>query len=278
MLPVTTWGSFHTAGRRLAYGDSYVVVDQAYVQYLCPSGHEATRLPVVFVHGGGLSGSVWESTPDGREGWAPRTVGAGWPVFIIDSVDAGRAGRAPDFMRDGPVEWKSADQMWQRYRIGPLTEWASRTPFVDGLFPVEYFDALVGAHVARRRTTDVVEVAALVEAIRRIGPCHVVAHSHGAALLPAVLAQVGPLVHRTVLIEPLPLTAGTSVVAGSTMLVWGDHTEEHPMWSPMIPIYRASPAESLCLPDAGIAGNSHLPMCDLNSDAVLDLILAWVAS
>lgn len=281
MHAVTNWGSFYTAGRRFERGDSYVIVDQAYVQFHRPSTDDAHGLPIVFVHGGGLSGSVWETTPDGRAGWAPRTVDAGWPVYVVDSVDAGRAGRAPDSLRDGPVEWKTADQMWQRYRIGPLAEWASRTAFAGGQFPVEHFDVLVAAHIARRRSTDPLEVAAIVDAIRLIGPCRVIAHSHGAALMPAVLTQVASLVHRAALIEPLPLPAGAALAAGSTLLVWGDHIDEHPLWSPMVEIYRAhgaSGAKGLCLPDLGIAGNSHVPMCDHNSDTVLELILDWLAS
>ncbi len=120
-------------------------------------------------------------------------------------------------------------------------------------------------------------MAAIADAIRLIGPCHVIAHSHGAAMMPAVLSEVGSLVHRTVLVEPLPLSRDTTLSPGSTLLTWGDHTEGHPLWSPMTPIYRASDADHLCLPDLGIGGNSHLPMCDRNSDTVLELILEWLA-
>lgn len=274
---VAHWGSFHTAGRRLEYGDSYVIVDQSYVQFHRPRIEDGQRPPIVFVHGGGLSGAAWETTPDGRDGWGPRAADAGWPVYIIDSVDTGRAGRAPDSQRAGPVEWKTARQMWERYRIGPAAGWVSKTAFAGGQFPIEHFDALVGAHVARRRTNDMVEAAAIVDAITTIGTCHVIAHSHGAALMPTVLTQVGSLVHRIVLIEPLPLSADTALVAGRTLLLWGDHTEGHPLWSPMIPIYRSSGATDLCLPDLGVVGNSHLPMCDRNSDTVMELILDWLA-
>jgi pimeloyl-ACP methyl ester carboxylesterase len=276
---VTEWGSFYTAGRRLDYGDSYVIVDQCYVQFHRPRRDVGQRLPIVFVHGGGLAGAVWETTPDGRDGWGPRAAAAGRPVYIIDTVDTGRAGRAPDSLRAGPIEWKTARQMWERYRIGPVAGWASKTAFADGQFPIERFDALVGAHVARRRTNDMVEAAAIVDAITTIGPCQVIAHSHGAALMPAVLTRTGSLVHRTVLIEPLPLPlpAGTVFAMGSTLLVWGDHTEGHPMWSPMIPLYQSSEAQCLGLPDLGVVGNSHLAMCDRNSDTVLEVLLDWLA-
>lgn len=95
--------------------------------------------------------------------------------------------------------------------------------------------------------------------------------------MPAVLTRTGSLVHRTVLIEPLPLPADTVFATGSTLLVWGDHTEGHPMWSPMIPIYQSSEAQCLGLPDLGVVGNSHLAMCDRNSDTVLEVLLDWLA-
>jgi pimeloyl-ACP methyl ester carboxylesterase len=271
------WGSFYTEGRRIDYGDSYVIVDQAYVQYHYPTTDIHQRLPLVFIHGGGLSGAVWETTPDARAGWGPLAVDAGWPAYIVDSVDVGRAGRAPDALREGHVEWKTAAQMWERYRIGPSGGWQSEVAFADGQFPAGDFATLVRAHVTRRRTTDRVETAGIVAAIERIGACHVIAHSHGAAMMPAVINQIGSLVRRTVLIEPFPFVADTALAADSTLLVWGDHTSDHPLWSPMIPIYRACDATQLCLPDVGVRGNSHLPMCDRNSDAVLGLILDWLA-
>ena len=49
-------------------------------------------LAVVFMHGGGLSGSMWETTPDGRPGWSRLFLEAGHPVYVIDGVERGRAG------------------------------------------------------------------------------------------------------------------------------------------------------------------------------------------
>ena len=45
-----------------AYGDN------AFVRYQIPVN--AKKLPLVFLHGGGQSMKTWETTPDGREGFA----------------------------------------------------------------------------------------------------------------------------------------------------------------------------------------------------------------
>jgi hypothetical protein len=41
--------------------------DQMYVQYQIPANPR--KYPLVLVHGGGGTGRVWETTPDGREGY-----------------------------------------------------------------------------------------------------------------------------------------------------------------------------------------------------------------
>ena len=69
------------------------------------------------------------------------------------------------------------------------------------------------------------------------------------------------------------------------LVVWGDHIEKAGThWT----TYRAQadaylktskdllPATVLDLPMAGISGNSHFPMMDLNSDAVFHQVHAWM--
>ena len=43
-------------------------VGQTYVQYFIPERARDTP-PIVLVNGGGMHGSTWETTPDGRPGW-----------------------------------------------------------------------------------------------------------------------------------------------------------------------------------------------------------------
>lgn len=68
-------GSFFVGGRSVQQSaaeillgpDDSVTVDQMYVEYMVPAGK--TKLPVVMVHGAGLSGKSYDTTPDGRMGW-----------------------------------------------------------------------------------------------------------------------------------------------------------------------------------------------------------------
>jgi hypothetical protein len=52
-------------------------------------------LPVLLWHGGGMTGTNWETTPDGRQGWLWRFLQAGYDVIVSDgSSEAGHRGRA----------------------------------------------------------------------------------------------------------------------------------------------------------------------------------------
>ena len=64
-----------------------------YVEYMIPKG--ATKVPVVMVHGGGLSGKSFETTPDGRMGWNEYFVRQGHPVYNADQVSRARSGFDP---------------------------------------------------------------------------------------------------------------------------------------------------------------------------------------
>ena len=87
MIKLANFGSFHVGGRRLKLSGQPVEtiqftgatsfendpngdyqIEQAYIQYFIPEERKY-NLPVLLVHGGGMTGSNWETTPDGRPGW-----------------------------------------------------------------------------------------------------------------------------------------------------------------------------------------------------------------
>ena len=63
-LVIARQGSFAVGGRLL---DNTTWVDQMYVQYQVPVNPRI--YPLLMVHGGCGTGRVWESTPDGRDGY-----------------------------------------------------------------------------------------------------------------------------------------------------------------------------------------------------------------
>ena len=116
-LSIESQGSFFVGGRDIASEDlstlpayapaGTITVDQMYVQYQIPAGGAAAT-PVVLIHGCCLTGTTWETTPDGRMGWAEYFTRRGQPTYVVDQVRRGRSAGDPsgvNAVRKGaPVE------------------------------------------------------------------------------------------------------------------------------------------------------------------------------
>jgi hypothetical protein len=63
-----------------------------YVQFQIPANRKLTMPPVIMVHGSTHTAACLESTPDGREGWAPYFVRQGISTHIVDQAGRGRSG------------------------------------------------------------------------------------------------------------------------------------------------------------------------------------------
>lgn len=273
--------SFFTKGERLPHGSSYIITGQNYIQYIPPRGQSSSNsTPLLFIHGGGLTGAQWESTPDLRPGWAVLASEAGRHVYCMDGVDSGRSMRAPDTAREGGVEHRTADEMWKRFRFGKPEDFETRTSFPDSVFDVHYLDALTASQVARRRNLDAEEIIGITNVIKELavdGNIDIIGHSHGCALLIEAMQDVAPFIRKAVLVEP-GTTADTKHLVGDAkvLIIWGDYMMDHPAWKPMRAMFDSAPCEVVVLPEAGIKGNSHFPMSDKNSDQVYRLAEDWI--
>ena len=275
--------SFYTSGRRLPYGDSYIITDQVYVQYRPgqKTSNSLRKYPILFIHGGGLTGAQWESTPDLRPGWAIRAAEAGFDVYTMDGVDSGRSQRAPDDQRTGPWDWRTARQVWERFRFGPPDRFEALELYPHSQFPVEAFDALVASQAVRRYyTTSDAEAQGIVDVVKRIGPCYVVAHSNGGSLTILALESIKDMVKGLALVEPskVPSKVQDERVLEDvrSLTVWGDYLDSHELnyWPAIVRMWVHT--EIMSLPKLGIRGNSHFPMSDKNSDQVAEKIFKWL--
>ena len=66
-----------------------MIANQMYVHYRIPA--ERKGVPIVMVHGSQHTGMTYETTPDGREGWATWFVRQGHPVYVVDHSGRGRS-------------------------------------------------------------------------------------------------------------------------------------------------------------------------------------------
>jgi pimeloyl-ACP methyl ester carboxylesterase len=241
-----------------------------------PEGRNAEP-PVVLVHGGGMSGSCWETTPDGRPGWLHLLLTQGYEVHVVDNVERGRSGFAPGLWEGEPL-LRSMEEAWVLFRIGPKDGFASRTPFEGQKFPVAHFEAFARIFVPRWLGTTSLHTSALLAVLRKTGPAIVVCHSQGGEIAFDAHAQAPKLFDRIVALEPsgFPHTAETLGDMKLT-LVTGDFLDTAPHW-----IRRAERWRSLAANSANVTlmdkatltrGNSHMLMMDENSDRLFEMLL-----
>lgn len=280
----------HGPPRRIDPNGDYVA-GQMYVQAF-RLAQPRTTLPVLFWHGGGMTGSQWETTPDGRPGWLWKFLNAGYDVLVSDSAERGRSSwaRYPEIYSDAPY-FRTKNEAWEMFRMGPPGSYASdpkdRKPYVGHKFPVDHFDGFAKQWVPRWSGHEDMILKAYGQLIEKVGPCIVVGHSQGAGFAAAIAQKYPDIVQAVIAIEPGGMPIASEGPLPPHLIVWGDYMgEPTSIWKNYLQLVNTYIAvasrrsenrlEILDLPAAGHVGNSHFPMCDINSDDVAALLLAWL--
>jgi pimeloyl-ACP methyl ester carboxylesterase len=268
------------------------VLGQMYVQYAVP---EATggRPPLLFWHGGSLTGATWDTTPDGREGWYGWFLRQGWPCFNTDAVERGRSGWAPrDSHFAAPALLRTGQDSFTQFRIGgPVRDLGAASlaaaAYPDCRFPLAFFGQFMRQVVPRWSSTDELAVEAYCALLDRLGPAVIVAHSQGGAFAFRAAEKRPGKVLAIVAVEPAQggVTDGAALAGIPVLALYGDHLERDARW----PAIRARtdawfasaraagvPVEVLDLPRQGIRGNSHLLMMERNNAEIAGIIEQWL--
>lgn len=194
-IAVAKQGSFFVAGTLLTAPGTYDPTqgttstdpgqnfwkDQMYVQYQIPAN--ARKYPLILVHGGSGTGRVWETTPDGREGYQTLMLRRGFPVYIVDFPRRGRAGY-PSYngpfgtLAGTPVVANRTGQAgvqyaWSRWRLGPKYP----EVFPVQQFPMQAVDQFMQHLVPTVSDDREIISGALIKLLEKIGPAIVVTHS-----------------------------------------------------------------------------------------------------
>jgi len=304
-LRLRDMGAFHVGGREIelrglpprellmAEGGQPVRVDpnghyrveQMYAQYFL-ADPAPDRPPILFWHGGGMTGTAWETTPDGRPGWLHYFVRRGWDCYLCDAVERGRSGfaRVPEVWPETPVI-QTAEDIYERFRIAQPGKAGQRSsqPYANTRFPVEAFDSLVRQMVPRWTRTDAAVLAGYLALLEKTGPAIVVCHSQ-AGVFGLRAAHARPdLVRAVVALEPasIPTLEAHRPYRVPTLVVMGDNMDTDPRWPRMrarIHDFAAAHGDVrlMSLPELGIAGNSHMLMMDRNSLDIADLVHDWL--
>lgn len=219
-ITIERQGSFFVGGRTVQAAGTYdptkstvgtnegqtFWVDQMYVQYQVPVN--ARKLPLIFVHGGSGTGRVWETTPDGREGYQSLFLRRGFPVYIVDFPRRGRAGYPSFNGTFGTLDNKQQivqnrtgqagrQYAWSRWRLGPKYP----EVFPVQQFPMNAVDSFLQHLVPTVSDNSEIISGALIALLDKIGPAVVVTHSQS-GLFGWIAGARSPNVKGIVAYEP----------------------------------------------------------------------------
>ena len=267
------------------------LVEQMYVQYFLPAKQHG-KYPMLMWHGGGLTGVTYETTPDGREGWANLFLRKGWDVYVSDAVERGRSGFAePEIFKGEPV-FATLGFAWNSYRIGAPGSFQAakdkRVAYPGTQFPVDDYENLVRQLVPRWLTTDDAILRAYIAEIDRVGPCVLVVHS-----------QSGTIAYRAALARPDKVKAivdvegtlrGDATTAAVVkhipiVVIYGDNVDkseffatQHATNLKMVDLAKSvgGSVEIIELPALGLKGNSHFLMMERNNAQIADIVEDWL--
>ncbi|MDT0684317.1 alpha/beta fold hydrolase [Roseicyclus sp. F158] len=272
------------------------ITGQLYAQHFMLE-RPRSDVPVLFWHGGAMTGVTWETTPDGRPGWAQMLLREGRDVVVSDAVERGRSSWSPyPQIYDTAPLFRTAEDAWYLFRMGTAdgfsSDPAARRPFPRQRFPVARFDQLCAQFVPRWTSNADASIAAYSELVSGFDRVVIVAHSQGGWFAQRVAAQLPDRIEAIVLLEPagapqMDEAQLRACAAVPHLYVWGDYCDDHPAWA----TYKSDAiahseklralggtASHLDLPERGIRGNSHMPMMDDNSGDVLSLVSDWLAT
>jgi pimeloyl-ACP methyl ester carboxylesterase len=273
-----------------------------YVHYRIPLQQRHT-LPIVLVHGGGLTGVTYESTPDGREGWATFFTRHGFPVYVVDFPGRGRAGFNPTAINQArqeddlslvpEIRRTTAEGAWTAFRFGP--EYGVEFP--NQKFPLEAAQQFSAQGVPY---TDVTleggalqqAPAALAKLLDTIGPAIVLVHSQSGPFADILVGLRPELVKGTINVEGNQLRIPTEEEIAAyrnvpDLEVFGDFVTGNPV-STGEPRYlgrkavverinaAGGDASIVMLPEIGLVGNTHMLMQDKNNLKIANWLVDWI--
>lgn len=275
-----------------------IVAGQMYVQFLRLEKPLGVG-PLLFWHGGGMTGAAWETTPDGRAGWQTYFLRAGFTTYVCDAVERGRASWAPfpQIYPEAPY-FRTAKEAWEdTFRLGPRGSWNAdptlRRTYPGSMFPGDGFEAFLAQGVPRWGCNDALTEAAYEALIDRLDPGLILlTHSQGGNFGLSAALHAPERIRAVISLEPsgAPDPARRDAARMKQvphLFVWGDNWAGNDFWRASRPAaerWRDALAAAgadvtwIDLPQRGIAGNSHVLMGDMNSDAIAGIVLDWMKS
>jgi hypothetical protein len=304
-ITIQKQGSFAVGGKVLGNAEAKSLhCDHGYVEYQIPV--KPRRVNLVMWHS--AAATAWMNRWDGGEGYQSIFLRRGYPVYIWDGPQVGRANWGCTENTYRPVVGR--DQ-------GNFTAWrfgAEYPNWFEGVqFPTKDPEAWNQASRARYLEFDTIENAqtqsdAAAKLMDKIGPSVALTNSAGGmrAILTALKTNnlAGIVMYENVGYV-YPTGEGPAGVPASgfgpvevsleefkkltkvpMQVVWGDNVGKAGNYASRLEMSKlfvekinkyGGKAEVLMLADAGLKGNTHIPFADMNNVAVADQLSKFLA-
>jgi pimeloyl-ACP methyl ester carboxylesterase len=273
----------------------HVMVDNVYATYQYPAELRHPH-PILFNSGGGHTARVYDTTPDGREGWLTLFVREGFAVYGVDRPNTGRSGtdickinavklgQAPTTQLPA-INRYAAESSWVTFRWGPKYG----EPYPNTQFPIEaadkYFPQTVSTYRDEQETLK--SVAAFSALIDKVPEPVIMQTWSSSGLLGYLTAAERPERVKAILaietsvtaFDAIPLPARQKLTAIPILIVIGDHAQDRVDASRKFQKEMAAIGGRVTvdvLPEAGIYGNGHTMMLEKNNKQIMHRMIAWL--
>jgi pimeloyl-ACP methyl ester carboxylesterase len=308
ILRIAKQGSMEAGGRMIncatndggdpksaRWPSGHVVVDNVYATYQYPAEMRHPH-PILFNSGGGHTARVYDTTPDGREGWLTLFLREGFAVYGVDRPNTGRSGTdickinavklglAPTTQLPA-INRYAAESSWVTFRWGPKYG----EPYPNTQFPIEaadrYFPQTVSTYRDQQETLK--SVAAFSALIDKVPEPVILQTWSSSGLLGYLTAAERPDRVKAILaietsvtaFDEIPLPGRQKLAAIPILIVIGDHAQDRVDASRKFQKEMAAIGGRVTvdvLPEAGIFGNGHTMMLERNNKQIMHRMIAWL--
>ncbi|MES2652563.1 MAG: alpha/beta fold hydrolase [Bacteroidota bacterium] len=278
--------------------------DHADVFYQIPA--KAKRYSMVFLHGYGQSKRSWQTTADGREGFADIFLRKGHGVYLTDQPGRGAAGQTTK-----PIQINATpdDQTWfTQFRIGQYPNFYTGVQFPKDSLTLDKFFRMMTPNTGSVDETTIVNAMSAVFDQSKEG----ILFTHSAGGSPGWKTAIkNERVKAIVAIEPggfafpegevpegnrggrgIPLIEFNKLTKIPIVVYFGDFIPKEETNAASLNFWRNVLATAkqwakvvnahggdvtiVHLPEIGIKGNTHFPMSDLNNKEIANVIANWL--
>jgi len=316
-MVLETMGVFWAGGQVVdrtdpALAGNKTLLGAAYVEYFIPKEKRRNAIPVIMTHSS-ISGVVFQTTGDGREGWVQYFLRQGFPVYVIDPPRTGRSGFDVDQanlaatgqiapLASNPLS-RSGSESWAGWNIG--TEFGvlgSGLPGGQGnqmSTDPEALRRFLAAQMPRGPSTGD-DVSPFIDVLEKTGPAIFIGWSAGGRLGQELAVARPDLFEAMINLEP-PSASCVGPPADNPPV---DPTLVATLVDNDIPFLnvngttghsnRTGVAHFICqalvdsinnaggdatlinLPDLGLLGDSHMYFWENRSDRIAGIVVDWI--